>query len=90
MFITKGENTIALDTISSFKCTHEYGMEGKQYCIIFEIKASGDRQYVDTYDRYGTTTKPLPLETVYFKYGSDVEARDAAYELLVDKYSIRL
>lgn len=89
MFITKGDISIAVDRIAKFKRGYS-GFKGRsatQYYILIEVKDFGGRKILG---KYGDNIDTLPPETIYFKYGNDMDARDAAYKVLVDKFSLEL
>lgn len=89
MFITKGDVSIAVDMISKFSCGYS-GFKDRsdtQYYILIEVKDFGGRKITG---KYGDNIETLPPETIYFKYGNDMDARDTAYKVLVDKFSLEL
>lgn len=87
MFITKGDVSVVVDMIAKFSRGYSGYPPNQQYHICIEIKDFGGRKITG---KYSDNIETLPPETVYFKYGNDMDARDAAYKVLVDKFSLEL
>lgn len=86
MFITKGDLTIALDTISRVELGNSGGNATTIiYWIIFSLKTvAGSSQ-----SSYNGRLDIVPNE-VRFDYGTNKLDRDAAYLRFVDKYSLEI
>lgn len=93
MFITRDGVTIALDTIASFRYGYnpEVYMDGQhEYYIAFELKPNIGMSKTSNYQAHDHSYEITRPNTEYFRYGADKDARDLAYKLLLERYSLEL